>query len=376
MSPVRHQKPMELALGTAQQGHRGANPLVGAILVHGEQVLAVGHHRGAGSPHAERVALSSFAEARARGAHDGVDPAEAVLYTTLEPCRHHGRQPPCTEAILEAGIGTVVYGAPDPTPRAGGGAQVLSAAGLEVIAGVLDEQCRALNHRWLRAQEQGRPFVTVHLAQTLDGRIAAADGSSRWITSAASREHTHTIRERIDAILVGTETALIDDPRLTARTSDGALAARQPLRCVMGLREIPEQALLRDGEPEGHGWRRLATRDPGEALRWLSASEHRGHPVRHVLVEGGARVMAAFFAADLVDEVFVYQAPLILGAGPSSVGDLGITTLRQAPRFVLDSAESGPVRLFGTDVCTHLSPEPYPAGASGTSLTDTPDRSS
>ncbi|GAB3188488.1 bifunctional diaminohydroxyphosphoribosylaminopyrimidine deaminase/5-amino-6-(5-phosphoribosylamino)uracil reductase RibD [Nesterenkonia suensis] len=353
---------MRQAVEAAYQGPRGANPLVGAVLVSAEgEVLAVGHHRGAGHLHAERDALRRIADCAPE-----VDLSSATLYCSLEPCRHHGRQPPCTEAILSAGVGRVLYGVDDPTPDASGGAEVLRAGGVEVAAGVLAEDCRAINHRWAQARRQGRPFVTVHLAQSLDGRIAAADGTSQWITSATSRQHTHRIRQRIDAILVGSNTAEVDDPRLTARLPDGTGADRQPLRCVMGFRPLPESARLRQGRPEGQGWVQLRTHDPLEALQRLGEIQHQGHPVRHVLVEGGSRVLAAFFAQDLVDEIFAYQAPLILGAGPSSVGDIGVTTLAQARRFTLDPAEGGAVGVLDDDVCVHLQPV-VGAGVSPTS---------
>lgn len=349
-----HEQTMRLAIEAAHRGPRGANPLVGAVLVSPEgEVLAVGHHRGAGHLHAERDALRQVA---ASGDHGAVDLHGATLYCTLEPCRHHGRQPPCTEAILEAGVGRVVYGADDPTPDASGGAAVLRAAGVEVVSGVLSGPALAVNNRWARARREGRPFVTVHLAQSLDGRIAAADGTSQWITSSASRQHTHRIRRRIDAILVGSNTAEVDDPRLTARLPDGTLAGRQPLRCVMGRRPLAERARLRQGRPEGDGWVQLRTHDPLEALQRLGAIEHDEHPVRHVLVEGGSRVLAAFFAQDLVDEIFAYQAPLILGSGASSVGDIGVTTLAQARRYTRDQAEGGAVRILDDDVCVHLQP--------------------
>lgn len=314
-------------------------------------VLAVGHHRGAGNLHAEREALTRIARTS-----PGMDLSDATLYCSLEPCRHHGRQPPCTEAILSAGVGRVLYGADDPTPDASGGATVLRAEGVDVVAGVLAEECRRINQRWARAQREGRPFVTVHLAQSLDGRIAAADGTSQWITSAASREHTHRIRRRIDAILVGSNTAAVDDPRLTARLPDGTLSEHQPLRCVMGRRPLSEDARLRRGRPEGEGWVQLRTHDPLEALQRLGEIQHEGHPVRHVLIEGGSRVLAAYFAQDLVDEIFAYQAPLILGAGPSSVGDIGVTTLSAARRYAQDPAEGGAVRILDDDVCVHLQP--------------------
>ncbi|GAA1818868.1 bifunctional diaminohydroxyphosphoribosylaminopyrimidine deaminase/5-amino-6-(5-phosphoribosylamino)uracil reductase RibD [Nesterenkonia flava] len=346
-----HHGLMRQALDAALQGHRGANPLVGAVLVDDNgAVLATGHHRGAGTYHAERDAIES---ARARGVTDF---SATTLYTTLEPCRHEGRQPACTRQILEAGIGRVTCGAADPSAN-GGGAQLLREAGLDITTAVLEEECTRLNHRWNLAQIQHRPFVTVHLAQSLDARIAAADGTSQWITSAPSRQHTHRIRERVDAILVGTNTAVVDDPRLTARTEDGELAESQPLRCVMGLRDLPRGAKLTQDKPEGQGWMQLRTRDPLEALRTLAATRHNGYPVKHALVEGGQSVLSALFAADLVDEIFAYIAPLLLGEGRSTLGDIGVTTLDEALRFRLDPADGGPVTQMGPDVCLHLTPE-------------------
>ncbi|MGJ9425072.1 bifunctional diaminohydroxyphosphoribosylaminopyrimidine deaminase/5-amino-6-(5-phosphoribosylamino)uracil reductase RibD [Nesterenkonia halotolerans] len=348
-----HESAMTQALELAFSGVRGANPLVGALLVSAQgEVLAQGHHRGAGTFHAERAALANFF------AHHpaGVDLSSATLYSTLEPCRHQGRQPACTQLIIDAGIGRVVHGASDPTSN-GGGAAVLQRAGIEVLSSVLREECEALNHRWTAAQEQHRPFVTVHLAQTLDARIAAADGTSQWITSQASREHTHRVRSRADAILVGTNTVAVDDPRLTARTPAGDLTQRQPLRVVMGLTPVPKRCKLTQALPEGEGWVQLRTRDPLEALQELAQTTHGGYPVKHVLVEGGQSVLSAFFAAGLVDEVFAYHAPLLLGAGTASIGDIGVTTLREAPRFALDPAESGPVQIMDSDVCVHLQPK-------------------
>lgn len=348
-----HDAVMLRALNAALQGPRGANPLVGAVLISAQgEALATGDHRGAGSIHAERDAIL-----KVRRSDPDADLSGATLYSTLEPCRHQGRQPACTQAILEAGIGRLVYGAADPTATAGGGAQLLAEAGVDVVGGVLEAECEQMNHRWTRAQRQQRPFVTVHLAQSLDAKIAAADGTSQWITSEASRAHTHLVRQRVDAILVGTNTALVDDPRLTARDESGRLTARQPLRCVLGHRDLSEHAKLRQGRPEGEGWMPLRTRDPLEALHELARTSHEGHLVKHVLVEGGQSVLSAFFAADLVDEIYVYQAPLILGAGRSSIGDIGVTALDHAPRYALDAADGGPVRIMGPDVCTHLQPQ-------------------
>lgn len=344
---------MEQALQAAILGVRGANPLVGAVLVSAEgAVLSAGHHRGAGTFHAERDALESFH----RDHPGGADLSTTTLYTTLEPCRHQGRQPACTELITEAGIGRVVHGAADPS-RNGGGAQLLRSAGVDVVSGVLAQRCEELNHRWIAAQRQTRPFVTAHLAQTLDGRIAADDGTSQWITSKAARDHTHMVRRRTDAILVGTNTVTVDDPRLTARIPSGELAQRQPLRVVMGMTPVGLDLQLTQGLPEGEGWLQLRTRDPLAALQELARTSHDGHPIKHILVEGGQSVLSAFFAADLVDEIFAYHAPLLLGAGRSSVGDIGVKTLSKAPRFALDPADGGPVQIMDTDVCVHLQPK-------------------
>ncbi|GAB3843242.1 bifunctional diaminohydroxyphosphoribosylaminopyrimidine deaminase/5-amino-6-(5-phosphoribosylamino)uracil reductase RibD [Nesterenkonia populi] len=351
-----HAPLMRHALDAALQGPRGANPLVGAVLTdQNGAVLAVGHHRGAGSLHAERDCI-----ARAQQ-HGVADFAGTTLYSTLEPCRTQGRTPACCDLIGEAGISRLVYGAQDPTANTGGAA-MLAQAGVDVVPGVLSEQAEALNHRWNQAQAQGRPFVTVHLAQSLDARIAAADGTSQWITGPESRAHTHTIRQRIDAILVGTNTAEVDNPRLTARTPEGELTESQPLRCVMGHRALPAEAKLAQGRPEGEGWMQLRTRDPLEALRTLASTEHGGYPVRHVLVEGGQSVLSAFFAADLVDEIFAYIAPTLIGAGQdgaarNTLGSIGVETLAHAPRYALDPADGGPVTLMGEDVCLHLAPK-------------------
>jgi diaminohydroxyphosphoribosylaminopyrimidine deaminase / 5-amino-6-(5-phosphoribosylamino)uracil reductase len=343
---------MQTALEAATLGPRGANPLVGSILVDEQgRVLAAGHHRGAGTYHAERDCLTSALSA-------GItDFSSTTLYTTLEPCTHYGRQPACTDLITEAGIPTVVIGARDPSPN-GGGVEVLRSRGTEVVEGLLRQQCEQINHRWNRAIAQERIFVTVHLAQSIDARIAAADGTSQWITSEASREHTHRIRQRVDAILVGTNTVTTDDPRLTARDQWGALTPGQPLRAVMGRSEIPDSAQLTQGRPEGEGWIHLRTRDPLTALRTLAETQHSGHPVKHVLVEGGQSVLSAFFAADLVDEIFVYTAPLILGTGRASLTDIGVTTLAEARRYALDAADGGPTTIMDNDVCIHLQPEP------------------
>lgn len=343
---------MGSAIDAALLGPRGANPLVGAALVdrHG-RLITTGYHRGAGTFHAERDCL---ANARSAGLTDFTG---TTLYTTLEPCRHYGRQPACTDLISEAGIDSVVIGARD-LSASGGGAEILRGRGAGVLLGALGQRCTELNHRWNQAVSQQRPFVTVHLAQSIDARIAAADGTSQWITSDASRRHTHSIRQRVDAILVGTNTVEVDDPRLTARDQHGHETAAQPLRTAMGLRELTDQARLKQNRPEGQGWLQLRTRDPLEALQTLAGTQHNGYAVKHVLVEGGQAVLSAFVAADLVDEIFLYSAPLILGTGRSSLADIGVTTLADSRRYALDPADGGPTTVMDNDVCIHLQPEP------------------
>jgi diaminohydroxyphosphoribosylaminopyrimidine deaminase/5-amino-6-(5-phosphoribosylamino)uracil reductase len=345
------------ALDLAGQGVRGANPLVGAVLLSPDgAVLGQGHHRGAGSPHAEPAAL---ADARARGA----DPRGATMIVTLEPCNHTGRTGPCSEALIEAGVARVVYADDDGNGAAAGGALRLRAAGVRCVGGVQAERSRWLNERWAVAVAQKRPFVTLKSAQSLDGRVAAVDGSSRWITGAEARADGHRIRSLADAVLVGTGTVLADDPLLTARTGattgaehtqagDAALhpGGRARLRVAMGETPVPDAAAIR-----GDGFLQLPTREVPAALDALFA---RG--VRHLLVEGGPRIASAFLRADVVDELFSYVAPVVLGDGSPAFPDLGVATLQDAARWALDDAGGPAVQQLGADVRLHLRP-PSPA---------------
>lgn len=298
------------------------NPRVGCLLVNDVgTVVSEGWHRGAGTPHAEVDALAAA----------GSFATGATAYVTLEPCNHHGRTGPCAEALLGAGVRRVVYAQADPNPHASGGAVTLARGGVEVIGGVLADRATLLNEAWTFSVTQRRPFVTWKVAGTLDGRTAAADGTSAWITGPAARRDVHRLRARCGAIVVGTGTVLADDPRLTVRRPDGTNAARQPLRVVIGRRPVPEHARVRSADAPTL----LLQDDPDAALARL---QERG--IHHVWLEGGATLAAAFVAAGLVDEIVAYLAPVLLGSGAPLVGDLGIATLTDARRYALADVTS------------------------------------
>lgn len=320
-----------LALAAGPDAPLHPNPRVGCVLLAPDgRVVAEGAHRGAGTPHAEVDALAR-AGAEARG---------ATAVVTLEPCNHTGRTGPCAEALVAAGVRRVVLAQRDPNPLAAGGAATLRAAGIEVETGLLEAEARELNRVWTFAVEHGRPFVTWKLATTIDGRSAAADGTSRWISGTASRRDTHRLRALADTMLVGTGTVAVDDPLLTVRDADDRPLPRQPLRVVMGERDLdPAARVLAPVEGLESPSLHLRTRDPHEALAELAARERR-----HVFLEGGPTLAASFLAAGLVDEVVAYVAPFLLGAGHSAVADLGITTIADAWRpEVLDVAVLEPV---------------------------------
>lgn len=339
-SSIAEQRAMEAALAAALRGPRGANPLVGAVILSPEgEHLATGYHRGAGTAHAEADAIS---EAR----RQGIDTTGTTMVVTLEPCNHEGRTGPCAQAIIAAGIAKVIYAVDDPHDPAAGGARTLRAAGVEVHSGLAAVEARDLNREWFDAVAAKRPFVTLHIAQTLDSRIAALDGTSQWISSPESLADNHGLRELIDAILVGTGTVLIDNPRLTARTPDGELSQHQPLRAVMGLRDVPDDAAVRGTDGR---FVHLPTRDPAEALGRLF-----DEGARHVMVEGGSSILSTFLAAGLVDELIIYLAPTLLGSGTAALNDLGITTLADAQHWSWDDAGGGAVRTLGNDLRLHL----------------------
>jgi diaminohydroxyphosphoribosylaminopyrimidine deaminase/5-amino-6-(5-phosphoribosylamino)uracil reductase len=291
----------------------GPNPRVGCVLLGPDGTeVAEGFHRGAGTPHAEAAALAEAGDA-ARG---------ATAVVTLEPCNHTGRTGPCAQALIDAGVARVVFAQPDPNPVAAGGAQALSNAGVEVEMGLLEREARAVNRAWTFALEHGRPFVTWKFATTLDGRSAAADGTSRWVSSRPARVDTHRLRAECDVMMVGAGTVAVDDPELTVRDEYDDPLPHQPLRVVVGERDLAADRRIFNDRAETV---QLRTHDPAAVLADLFA---RGR--RHVFLEGGPTLAAAFLTAGLIDEVVTYVAPMLLGAGTSAVGDLGIATIADA----------------------------------------------
>jgi len=348
---------MARAILLAEEG-RGfvhPNPLVGAIVVHEGRVLAEGWHARFGGAHAEVDALSKLG-GRAPG---------ATIYVTLEPCCHEGKTPPCTKALIGAGIGRVVYGAGDPNPLvAGRGAAELREAGIEVLGGVLEAECRALNEPFFHFHTTGRPFVTVKAAMTLDGKIADRDGRSRWISSSESRRAVHALRREVDAVVIGRRTAELDDPSLTVRDVPG----RNPVRVVLdGEGKLPASlAMFRDGAarticvttagaPAAGGERWEIAPDPSgrpDVAELLARAAREGW--QHILVEGGATLVASFLREGFVDRLVLFVAPKVLGSpeAPAWVGDLGTPGLDRARPFALRHAE-----CIGSDVLLVLVPK-------------------
>jgi diaminohydroxyphosphoribosylaminopyrimidine deaminase/5-amino-6-(5-phosphoribosylamino)uracil reductase len=327
---------MRRAIDQAARGIGGThpNPVVGCVVIDQDGNLAgEGFHAVAGGPHAEVEALRT-AGSRARG---------GTAYVTLEPCNHTGRTGPCADALIEAGVARVVYAVPDPNKTAAGGAEKLASKNIEVEQGVLQAEAEAVNHVWLHSVRTGRPFVTWKFATTLDGRSAAPDGTSKWITGPIARADVHRLRAECDAIAVGTQTVLDDDPELTVRDENDVPAERQPLRVVVGDREIPPTARVRNDRAETL---LLPTHDPAEVLRQLD-----DRSIRHLWLEGGPTLAAAFLRAGLIDEIVAYVAPALLGAGHAAVGELGAESIDHLRRFKLAD-----VTRLGDDVRLTLVP--------------------
>jgi diaminohydroxyphosphoribosylaminopyrimidine deaminase/5-amino-6-(5-phosphoribosylamino)uracil reductase len=310
-------------LAVSADAPRGPNPRVGCVLLREGRVVGEGHHRGAGTPHAEVAALTA-AGGEAQG---------ATAVVTLEPCSHTGRTPPCTDALIAAGVVRVVYAQPDDSARAGGGAARLASAGVDVEGGLDREDAESINPEWSAAGRMGRPFVTLKVATSLDGRAAAADGTSQWITSAAARRQVHQRRREVDAVAVGTGTVRADDPRLTARDGDDEPLPPmlQPLRVVVGTSDIDPAARVLH---EPGTVRQVRSRDPDTVLGLLFEEG-----IRHVWLEGGPRLAGCFVAADVVDRLLIYQAGLLLGDGPAAIGPAGVHTLADAPHWRIERVD-------------------------------------
>jgi diaminohydroxyphosphoribosylaminopyrimidine deaminase/5-amino-6-(5-phosphoribosylamino)uracil reductase len=354
-----------LALAAQAEHRTSPNPMVGAVLVGDDGVLGEGYHRLAGELHAEAAALAA-AGARARG---------ATVYVTLEPCSHQGRTPPCADALVSAGVRRVVAATEDPDPRVRGeGVARLRAAGIEVEVGDGADQAEALNRRWLAARRQGRPVLALKFAMTLDGKIATRSRQSRWITGEAARLEAHRLRQAYDAVAVGAGTVIEDDPELTARLPDGTPATRQPLRVVVdgALRLRPGARIL---DPSLPGRTLVATtaralRERGGELRdsgaWVEAFDEQGaipvpdllallarNGASSVLIEGGGELAWSAVRSGLVDHVYAFVAPRLVGgaSAPTAVGGEGFAELDQALRLELTS-----VHRLGEDVLIEAVP--------------------
>ena len=332
---ISHDAAMRLAVEHAElvKGSTYPNPPVGAVILDRDgRVVGAGGTEPAGSAHAEVVALR-----RAGGLAAG-----GTAVVTLEPCNHYGRTAPCVDALLDAGVASVVYAVADPNPVAAGGADRLAAAGVHVVTGVQAELVTAGSLReWLHKQHTGLPHVTWKYATSIDGRSAAADGSSQWITSEAARADLHRRRAAADAIVVGTGTVLTDDPALTARLVDGGLADRQPLRVVVGKREIPPEAQVLNDDSRTMV---IRTHDPQEVLKALSDRTD-------VLLEGGPTLAGAFLRAGTIDRILAYVAPILLGGPITAVDDVGVPSIARALRWRFDGIER-----VGSDLLLSLVP--------------------
>jgi diaminohydroxyphosphoribosylaminopyrimidine deaminase/5-amino-6-(5-phosphoribosylamino)uracil reductase len=327
---------MRLAVEQAEivKGGTYPNPPVGAVILDRDgEVVGVGATEPTGGPHAEVVALRR-AGARAEG---------GTAVVTLEPCNHHGRTPPCVDALVAAGISTVAYAVNDPNAVAAGGASRLAESGVNVIAGVLTEDVAGRSLReWLHKQRTGLPYVTWKFATSIDGRSAAADGSSQWITSDAARADVHRRRAACDAIVVGTGTVFTDDPKLTARLPDGTLADRQPLRVVVGEREISSDANVLNDDTRTMV---IRTHDPHEVIKALSDRTD-------VFIEGGPTLAGAFLRAGVIDRILAYVAPILLGGPITAIDDVGVLSIAHAQRWRFDAIEP-----IGPDILLSLVPK-------------------
>jgi diaminohydroxyphosphoribosylaminopyrimidine deaminase / 5-amino-6-(5-phosphoribosylamino)uracil reductase len=339
-----HYMQRALRLARKGMGRTAPNPMVGAVVVNGGEIVAEGYHRRAGLPHAERAALEQVGD-RARG---------GTLYVNLEPCNHFGRTPPCTQIILEKGLRKVVFGMEDPNPGVkGGGASFMLSRGIEVVSGVLEEACRQLNEVFIHWITTGRPFVYLKAAISLDGRIATRTGDSKWISNDRSRRKVHELRNRVDGIVAGIGTILKDDPQLTVRLPRGKI--EDPRRIIIDPRlrispqarllEQPEKVIIAASEKGPEKKRQLLERQGVEVLILpdqdgrLSIRDlltHLGQKgITSLLVEGGAEVYGSFLQEKQVNKLVLFIAPLLIGGRQAKgmIGGTGANLVTEAVRL-------------------------------------------
>ncbi len=291
------------------------NPIVGAVITSATgEFISEGFHQG--TDHAEVLAINGAKEI----------PAGSIIYVTLEPCNHHGKTPPCVDAIIESGIKKVVYAVSDPNPIAAGGSERMRAARIKVESGIGEVQARHENRAWLTKIEKGRPRITWKIASTMDGKVAASDGSSKWITGELARADVAKIRSQADAIVTSTSTVIADDPLLTSKG-----IGNNPVRIVMGLSEIASNSQILGKDTETI---LIKSRDFKELI---SLASDRGF--NQLLIESGPTFGTALLSADLIDEIILFQAPTFLGAGKASIGDLGITNIAGRLDFEITDVE-------------------------------------
>jgi len=353
----RMSRALELAL--RGQGRVEPNPLVGCVIARGEATLAEAWHEQFGQPHAEVLALRQAGPA-ARG---------ATLYVSLEPCCHHGKTPPCTEAIIQAGIGRVVLAVCDPFPQVSGeGERRLRAAGIAVDVGLLEPQARRLNAPYFKRLRTGRPWLMAKWAMSLDGKLATHRGQSRWISSEASRAVVHQLRGRVDAVMIGSGTARADDPLLTARPAGPRLASRIVLASSAALALESQLAQTARQAPvlvavgpaaqaetcaqlEQAGCEIWRGNDPSPQVRLEQLLDELGRrSMTNVLVEGGSRLLGGLLDAGLIDEVHVFIAPKLIGgrAAPAPIAGTGVALPDQAWQL-----EEAAVERTGEDLYLH-----------------------
>lgn len=354
---------MALRLARRGRGRTSPNPMVGAVVVRKGEVVGQGFHLQTGQPHAERIALSEAGE-KAKG---------ATLYVNLEPCNHFGRTAPCTEIILESGVKKVVFGMTDPNPKVrGGGADLLRSRGIEVVAGVLDQECRRLNEGFIKWITTGLPFVILKAAVSLDGRIATRTGDSKWISSESSRRLVHRMRTVADGVLVGIGTVKEDDPSLTVRLARGKI--KDPIRIIIDpLLRISEKARILEGpvktwvvtgvqvsqakkrrlEAKGVEVLPISVRKGRMAIQELLALlGQKG--ITSLFVEGGSEIYASFLNQKQVDKLFLFIAPCLIGGQKAKgmVGGEGVKTVAEAFRF-----REIQVKLRAGDILVEAYPE-------------------